>query len=83
MMTAGNVARSPGIPARNGFNGLFCALVSRRTLEDDLIDGATFDNLAQFADELMQYMIYYNEFRPHQALGGLTPKAFAQSKSHV
>jgi transposase InsO family protein len=28
-------------------------------------------------------MIYYNEFRPHQALGGLTPKAFAQSKSHV
>lgn len=53
-----------------------------RTLEDDLIDGATFDNLAQFADELMQYMIYYNEFRPHQALGGMTPKAFAQSKSH-
>ncbi len=43
-------------------------------MEDDLIDGATFDNLAQFADELMQYMIYYNEFRPHQALGGLTPR---------
>jgi len=54
-----------------------------RTLDDDLIDGATFDNLAQFADELMQYMIYYNEFRPHQALGGLTPKDFAKSKSHV
>jgi transposase InsO family protein len=54
-----------------------------RTLDDDLIDGATFDNLAQFADELMQYMIYYNEFRPHQALGGLTPKEFAKSKSHA
>jgi len=48
-----------------------------RTLEDDLIEGTTFDTLDHFADELMQYMIYYNEFRPHQSLKGLTPKACA------
>src|ERR1700722_17693023 len=46
-----------------------------RSLEDDLIDGATFDNLDHFANELFQYLIYYNELRPDQALAGLTPKA--------
>jgi transposase InsO family protein len=54
-----------------------------RTLEDDLIEGTTFDGIDQFADELMKYMIYYNEFRPHQALGGLTPKAFADTRSNA
>jgi transposase InsO family protein len=48
-----------------------------RSVEDDLIDGATFDNLDHFANELFDYLIYYNEMRPHQALAGLTPKAFA------
>jgi transposase InsO family protein len=50
-----------------------------RSLEDDLIDGATFDNLDHFANELFDYLIYYNEMRPHQALDGLTPKAFAET----
>lgn len=52
-----------------------------RTLDDDVIDGATFDNLDHFATELFEYMIYYNNFRPHQALAGQTPKDFAQTKS--
>ncbi len=51
-----------------------------RTLDDDLIDGTTFDDPNQFIDELLEYMIYYNEFRPHQALEGKTPKAFAHIK---
>src|ERR1700754_2727933 len=48
-----------------------------RTLNDDLIDGATFDHLEHFSNELFEYLVYYNAFRPHQALNGLTPKAFA------
>ena len=48
-----------------------------RSLEDDMIDGATFDDLAHFQRELLPYLIYYNEHRPHQALAGLTPKTFA------
>lgn len=50
-----------------------------RTLEDDLIHGTTFQNIAAFDDELLKYLIYYNERRPHQALNGLPPKAFAQT----
>ena len=45
-----------------------------RTLNDDLIDGTTFASLAEFRDELEQYLLYYNEVRPHQALEGKTPK---------
>jgi transposase InsO family protein len=52
-----------------------------RTLNEDVIDGATFDDLDHFASELFEYLVYYNNHRPHQALGGITPKAFAQTKS--
>src|SRR6478609_8528032 len=33
-----------------------------------------------FANELFEYIIYYNNFRPHQALSGKTPKDFAETK---
>jgi transposase InsO family protein len=36
-----------------------------RTLEDDLVEGTTFDDLGHFANELLEYLIYYNEHRPH------------------
>lgn len=52
-----------------------------RTLDEDVIQGATFDNLDHFANELFEYLIYYNNHRPHQALGGQTPKAFAAAKT--
>ena len=51
-----------------------------RTMDEDVIEGATFDNLDHFAKELFEYMIYYNNYRPHQALGGQTPKDFAAAK---
>lgn len=53
-----------------------------RTLDDDLIDGTTFTDLEHFASELLDYLVYYNTFRPHQALGGMTPKALADTKSN-
>jgi len=52
-----------------------------RTLDDDLIDGTTFDDLEHFKTELLEYMLYYNELRPHQAINGMTPKAFATAKT--
>jgi transposase InsO family protein len=52
-----------------------------RTLDEDVIEGATFDNLDHFANELFEYLIYYNNHRPHQALAGQTPKAFAATKT--
>lgn len=52
-----------------------------RTLDDDLIDGTTFENLDNFANELFEYLVYYNNHRPHQAIAGMTPKAFAATKA--
>lgn len=54
-----------------------------RTLDDDLIDGATFDNLQHFENELFDYIVYYNNLRPHQALGGQTPKQLANTKNEI
>lgn len=49
-----------------------------RTLYEDLLEDAEFDNINQLKDELQQYMLYYNEFRPHQSLDNLTPQNFNQ-----
>ena len=52
-----------------------------RTLEDEFIEGSVFDNLEAFREELLCYLIYYNEHRPHQSLGGKTPQEFIQNLS--
>ena len=44
-----------------------------RTLNEDLIDFTTFDNLQTFKTELQQYLLYYNHLRPHQGINSLTP----------
>jgi len=48
-----------------------------RTLDTDLIEGTTFENIDEFANELLEYIVFYNDFRAHQALKGLTPQQFA------
>jgi len=48
-----------------------------RTLNEDLIEGTTFETLEEFKDELMQYLLYYNHQRPHQGIGAKTPVQFA------
>lgn len=50
-----------------------------RTLNEDLIDGTYFESIHHFKKELFDYLIYYNKLRPHQALGGNNPFAFAQN----
>ena len=50
-----------------------------RTLNEDLIEGTTFDSIEQFKDELMQYLIYYNNTRCHQSLNGQAPKVFLEA----
>ena len=44
-----------------------------RTLNEDLLEGTTFESLEELKDELLEYLLYYNTARPHQALGGKTP----------
>ena len=52
-----------------------------RSLNEDLIDGTVFESLEEFKDELQQYLIYYNELRPHQGIGGEIPKKFMENLS--
>ena len=44
-----------------------------RTIDDDFVDGTTFSSQQEFEEELFKYMIYYNEYRPHQGINGLKP----------
>jgi transposase InsO family protein len=50
-----------------------------RTLEEDLLCETTFDTPEQLREELLGYLIYYNEHRPHQALAGKTPAEINQN----
>jgi transposase InsO family protein len=52
-----------------------------RTLNEDLLDGTTFESVHELKDELLQYLLYYNTHRPHQALGGKTPWQVMQDLS--
>lgn len=47
-----------------------------KTLFEDMIEDTDFDDREDFEKILMEYLVYYNEARPHQALGGQTPKDF-------
>lgn len=54
-----------------------------RTLNEDLIEYSVFDSVEQFQTELEQYLLYYNEHRPHQALGAKTPKQMNQNCQRI
>ena len=54
-----------------------------RTLNEDLIEGTTFENIEDFKKELFEYMFYYNEHRQHSSLGYKTPKKFNDSVSEL
>ncbi len=47
-----------------------------RTLNEDLIEDTTFENIEEFKQELYDYLFYYNEYRLHSALGHKTPQDF-------
>jgi len=52
-----------------------------RTLEDEFIEGSLFKNLEEIKEELLRYLIYYNEHRPHQSIDGKTPVEFMENLS--
>lgn len=47
-----------------------------RTIEDDLLRETAFDSLADLKEQLLQYLYYYNQERPHQSLNALSPVKF-------
>jgi len=52
-----------------------------KTINYDLIEDMVFDSFEHLKDEIIQYCLYYNEQRSHQAIQGKTPKELAEEKS--
>ncbi len=44
-----------------------------RTLNEDLLDGTTFETVEELKEELALYLLYSDTERPHQGLGGKAP----------
>ena len=63
----------PGKPTDNAFIEAFNA-----RLRIECLNASWFLSLTDARERIEQWRIDYNEDRPHTALGGLTPKAFAQ-----
>lgn len=44
-----------------------------RTLEEDFVEETVFDSKDELEEELLKYLVYYNEYRPHQGINGMKP----------
>ena len=50
-----------------------------RTMNEELLEGTTFETLDELKNNLLEWLVYYNHHRPHQALGGKPPAEFNHS----
>lgn len=65
----------PGKPAQNGYIERF-----NRTYREDILDMNLFKNIWEVRGITRQWIQVYNFERPHEALGNLTPAAFARAR---
>lgn len=63
----------PGKPNQNPFIERF-----NRTYRQEILDAYLFEDLEQVRELSNQWLISYNEERPHDALGGLPPSVYRQ-----
>lgn len=47
-----------------------------KTLNEDMLEDACYEDIEDLRNELLEYLIYYNEHRPHQGLDGKIPIDF-------
>jgi putative transposase len=66
----------PGKPAQNAWIESFNSRV-----RDELLNVHAFLTLAEIRDHAAEWLIDYNEVRPHSSLGYLTPKEFVETLS--
>ena len=50
-----------------------------KEIEDDLIRETYFESKEHLKEEILQYLYYYNQERPHQSLNGMAPNKFNQN----
>ena len=66
----------PGKPNQNAFIERF-----NRTYREEVLNSYLFEDLDQVREITHQWLIAYNERRPHDALGGLPPTVFRETHS--
>ena len=62
----------PGKPTQNSYVERF-----NRTFRDEILNFYVFNRLSEVRDIVDNWVIEYNEQRPHESLGNLTPEEFA------
>lgn len=64
----------PGKPMQNGFIERF-----NRTYREEVLDMYVFNNIREVREITEEWLSEYNELRPHESLGNLTPMEFAKA----
>lgn len=54
-----------------------------KTMEDELLDGETFESLEELKTHVLGYVIYYNEHRGHQGINNKTPKSQLENQNNL
>jgi len=68
----------PGKPNQNAFIERF-----NRTYRTEVLDAHLFANLEQVQAITERWLLDYNEYRPHEALGGIPPAQFMPRLTHA
>jgi putative transposase len=66
----------PGKPNQNAYIERF-----NRTYREEVLNSYLFEDLDQVREITYNWLIAYNEGRPHDALGGLPPTVFRESQT--
>jgi len=54
-----------------------------KTLKEDFLEDALYEDIDDLKDTLLKYLVYYNEHRPHSSLDGKKPQEFLQKCKRI